>query len=109
MLDEAGMPRTVKVPALYIQDDKVKLLLSVNSLGDVYPEETVTFHPQGATMSGVPGYPNQGKFTSQDLYKQPSTSYTYEYQGPTKHPITWPTLSQPLMLEAPKSLFCCAL
>ena len=59
VLDEAGMLRTsIKVPALYIPDDKVKLL-SVNSLGDVYPEETVTFHPQGVTMSGVPGDPNQ--------------------------------------------------
>ena len=57
VLDEAGMLRTLRVPALYIPDAKVKLL-SVNSLGDVYPEETVTFHPQGATMAGVPGDPN---------------------------------------------------
>ena len=54
VLDEACMRRTLKVPALYIPDAKVKLL-SVNSIGDVYPEEAVTFHPQGATMSGVPG------------------------------------------------------
>ena len=54
VLDEAGMLRTLKVPALYILDAKVKLL-SVNSLQDVYPEETGTFHPQGATMSGVAG------------------------------------------------------
>ena len=39
-------------------DTKVKLL-SVNSLGDGYPEETITFHPQGATMSGVAGVPDQ--------------------------------------------------
>ena len=58
VLGEAGMPRTLKVPPLYIPDTKVKLL-SVNSLGDVNPEETVTFHLQGATMSGVPGDPNQ--------------------------------------------------
>ena len=51
------MLRTLRVPVLYIPDAKVKLL-SVNSLGDVYPEETVTFHPQGATMAGVPGDPN---------------------------------------------------
>ena len=57
VLDEEGMLRTSEVPALYVLDAKVKLL-SVNSLGDVYPEETVTFHPQGATMSGVPGDPN---------------------------------------------------
>ena len=50
--------RTLKVPTLYIPDAKVKLL-SVNSLGDVYPEETVTFHPQGTTVTGVPGDPNQ--------------------------------------------------
>ena len=36
VLDEAGILRTLKVPALHIPDDKVKLL-SVNSLGDVYP------------------------------------------------------------------------
>ena len=53
VLDEAGMLRTLKVPALYIPDAKVKLF-SVNNLGDVYPEETVTFHPQGVTMTGVP-------------------------------------------------------
>ena len=58
VLDEAGMLRTLKVPALYILDAKVKLL-SVNTLGNVYPEETVTFHPQGATMSGMPFDPNQ--------------------------------------------------
>ena len=57
VLGEAGMLRILKVPALYIPDAKVKLL-SFNSLGDVYPEETVTFHPQGATMTGVPGNPN---------------------------------------------------
>ena len=38
VLDEAGMLRTLKVPSLYIPDSKVKLL-SVNSLGDVYPEK----------------------------------------------------------------------
>ena len=57
VLDEAGMLRTIKVQALYIPDTKVKLL-SVNSLGDVYPEETVSFHPQGAALTGVPGDPN---------------------------------------------------
>ena len=57
VLDQATMLRTLRVPALYIPDAKVKLL-SVNSLGDLCPEETVTFHPQGATMSGVPGDPN---------------------------------------------------
>ena len=56
-LDEADMLRTLKVPALYTPDAKVKLL-SINSLGDVYPEETVTFHLQEATMTGVPGNPN---------------------------------------------------
>ena len=56
VLDEAGMLRTLKVPALYIPDAKVKVL-RINSSGDVYPEETVTFHPQGAPMSGVPGDP----------------------------------------------------
>ena len=54
VLDEAGLLGPLKVSVLYIPDAKVKLL-SVNSLGDVYPEETVTFHPQGATMTGVPG------------------------------------------------------
>ena len=57
VLDEAGRLRTLEVPALYIPDAKVKLL-SVNSLGNAYHEETVTFHPQGATMPGVPGDPN---------------------------------------------------
>ena len=52
VLDKAGMLRNLKVPALYIPDAKVKLL-SVNSLGDVYPEEAVTFHPLGPTMTGV--------------------------------------------------------
>ena len=47
VFDEAGMLRTLQVPALYIPDAKVKLL-SVNSLGNVYTEETVTFYPQGA-------------------------------------------------------------
>ena len=56
VLGEVGMLRTFKVPALYNQDAKVKLL-SVNSLGDVYPEVTVTFHLQGATMTGVPAKP----------------------------------------------------
>ena len=56
VLNEAGILRTLNVPALYIPDAKVKVL-SVNSLGDVYPEETVTFHPQGTTMTGVPGDP----------------------------------------------------
>ena len=49
VLDEAGMLPAIKVPALYIPDAKVKFL-SINSLGDVYPKETVTFHPQGAPM-----------------------------------------------------------
>ena len=57
VLDEAGMLRTLKVPALYISDAKVELLRA-NSLWDAYPEETATFYPQGATMSGVPGDPN---------------------------------------------------
>ena len=57
MLDEAGMLQTLKVPALYIPDAKVKLLI-VNSLRDVYPEESVSFLPQGPTMTGVPGDPN---------------------------------------------------
>ena len=55
-LDKAGTLRTLSVPALYIPDAKVKVL-SVNSLGEVYSEETVTFHLQGATMTGVPGDP----------------------------------------------------
>ena len=42
VLDEAGMLRTLKVPALYIPDAEVKML-SVISLGDVHPEETVLF------------------------------------------------------------------
>ena len=54
VLDEVDMLTNLKAPALYIPDAKVKLS-SVNSLGDVYPEQTVTFHPQGVTMSGVPG------------------------------------------------------
>ena len=31
------------------------MLLSINCFEGVYPEETVTFHPQGATMTGVLG------------------------------------------------------
>ena len=81
VLDEAGMLRTLKVPVLYIPDAKVKLL-SVNSLGDVYPEETVTFHPQGATMSGVNGDPIQRQI---HITRNPTnnlpTSYSYKYQG----------------------------
>ena len=81
VLDEACMRRTLKVSALYIPDAKVKLL-SVNSIGDVYPEEAVTFHPQGATVSGVPGFPNQRQI---HITRNPTnnlpTSYTYEYQG----------------------------
>ena len=57
VLDEAGMLRLLKVPALYIPDAKVKLLC-VNSLGVVCSEESATFHPQGAAMSGVPGVNN---------------------------------------------------
>ena len=56
VLDEADILRTSKVPALYIPDAKVKLL--INSLGDVFPEETATFHPEGATMTRVPGDPS---------------------------------------------------
>ena len=48
VLDIAGMLGTLEVPTLYIPDAKV-MLLSINSLGDVYPEETVTFHPQGVS------------------------------------------------------------
>ena len=81
VLDEAGMLRSFKVPALYIPDAKVKLL-SVHSLGDVYPEETVTFHRQGATMIGVPGDPNRRRI---NITRNPSnnlpSSYTYEYGG----------------------------
>ena len=81
MLDEEGLLRTLNIPALYIPDAKVKLL-SVNSLGNVYPEETVTFHPQGATMTGVPGDPNRRR---SNITRNPSnnlpTSYTYEYGG----------------------------
>ena len=58
VLDEAGILRTLKVPVLYIPDVKIKLF-SVNSSEEAYPEETVIFHPQGATMSGVPGEPSQ--------------------------------------------------
>ena len=75
------MLRTSKVPALYIPDAKVKLL-SVNSPGDVYPEETVSFHPQEVTMSGVPGDPNQRQI---NITRNPTnnlpTSNTYKYQG----------------------------
>ena len=81
VLDEAGMLRTLKVPALYILDAKIKLL-SVNSLRDVFPEETVTFYPQQAIMSGVPGDPNQRQI---NITRNPTnnlpTSYTYKYQG----------------------------
>ena len=81
VLDEAGMLRTLKVPALYIPDVKVKLV-SMNSLGDVYPEETVTFHPQVATMTGVPGDPNRRRI---NITRNPSnnlpTSYMYKYVG----------------------------
>ena len=66
MLDEAGMLQTLANPALYIPDAKVNLL-SVNSLGDVYPKETVNFHPQEATMSGVPGDPIEGESTLQEI------------------------------------------
>ena len=81
VLHEAGMLRTSKVPALYIPDTKAKLL-SFNSLGDVYPEETVTFHPQGANVTGVTGDPNQRQI---NITRNPSnnlpTSYTCKYQG----------------------------
>ena len=81
VLHEAGMLRTSKVPVLYIPDAKVKLL-SVNSLGDVYPEETVTFHQGEATMTGVTGDPNQRQI---NITRNPSnnlpTSCTYKYQG----------------------------
>ena len=81
VLDEAGILRTLKVPALCIPDAKV-MLLSVNSLGDVYPEETVTFHPQGATMTGVPGDPNRRQINiARNTSNNLQTSYTYEYQG----------------------------
>ena len=78
VLDETGMLRTLKVPAQYA---KVKLL-SVSSLGGVYPEETVTFHSQGAFMTGVPGDLNRRRT---NITRNPSnnlpTSHTYEYGG----------------------------
>ena len=93
VLDEAGMLRTLKVPALYIPD-----VVSMNSLGDVYPEETVTFHPQEATMTGVPGDHNQRQI---NITRNPSnnlpTSYPTSIKEATRHPITWPTLSQPFI------------
>ena len=66
VLDEAGILRTSKVPALYIADAKVKLL-SVNSLGDVFPEETVTFHPEGATIQECQETPAEDKSTLQGI------------------------------------------
>ena len=79
VLDEAGMLRTLKLPALYIPDAKVKLL-SVKSLADVYPEETVTYHPQGATMSGVPSDPNQRQLNiTRNSTNSLPTSYTYDF------------------------------
>ena len=84
MLDEAGMFQTLKVPAMYIPDAKVKLL-SIDSLGDVFPKETVSFHPQGATMSGVPGDPNQRQINiTRNPINNLLTSYTYEYGGTYK-------------------------
>ena len=77
-LAEAGMSRTLKVLALCIPDAKVKLL-SFNSLGNVYPEETVTFHPQGATMTGVPGdHIRRINITSNPSNNLP-TPHTYKY------------------------------
>ena len=81
VLDEAGMLITLKFPVLYIPDAKVKLL-SVQSIRGVYPEETLTFHPQGVTMPAVPGDPNRSRI---NITRNPShnlpTSYTYEYGG----------------------------
>ena len=82
VLDEAGMLRTLKVPAMHIPDAKVKLS-SINSLGDVYPEETLTFHPQGAILQEI-----------QAITCHPHTPMSMD--EPTRHPVTWPTLSQPL-------------
>ena len=91
VLDEAGMLRTLKVPALYIPDAKVKVL-SVNSSGDVYPEETVTFHPQGATCLVTPP---EGELTSQETLQTTFQLHTpMSIKGLTKHPVTWPALSQ---------------
>ena len=81
VLDEAGMLRPLKVPALYIQDAKVKLL-SINRVGGVYHEETMPFHPQGVSMTGVPGDPNRRRI---NITRNPSkilpSSYTYENGG----------------------------
>ena len=82
----------LKVPALYIPNAKVKMI-SVNSLGNIYPEEIVTFHPRGATMTGVPGDPTEDESTLQEIQAiifQPHTPMSME--GSTRHPISWPTL-----------------
>ena len=95
VLNEPGILRTVKIPALYIPDAKVNLL-SINSLGDFYPEQTVTFHPQGATMTGVPGDPKRRRINIIEAIRcQSHTPMSME--EPTRHPITWPTLCQPFI------------
>ena len=75
---------------MYLPDAKVKLL-SVNSLGDVYPEETVTFHPQGATMSGVLVTPTKGELISQETLQT-----TFQLHTPTNFQLHTPKVSRNL-------------
>ena len=92
LLDEAAMLRTLKVPTVYIPNTKVKLL-SVNSLLDVYPEETVTLHPQGATMTGVTL--TEEESTSQELQAISCPPHTpTSMEETTRCPAAWPTLFQ---------------
>ena len=45
--------------------------------------------------------PTEGKFTSQETLQTTFQLHTpMSIKEPTKHPITWPTLSQPLSLQS---------
>ena len=53
-LDAAGQLRTIKVPAYYVPDARVRLL-STTSLLQAYPDETITAEAHQMTLSGVKG------------------------------------------------------
>ena len=81
VMDSSGMLRSLKLPALYVPDARIRLL-SIQSLLQTYKGEQVELSAHELVLSGIPGDELRRSIRVQVL---PSsnlpTSYGYEYGG----------------------------
>ena len=86
IIDETGTLRTLKLPAFYVPESKVRLL-STSGLLATYPGETIQLSEQSLRLSGIQGDPSRNPVTA---FINPATNLpttmAYQYNATTKVP-----------------------